>query len=252
MSALLSGLTGICRDLPWFLLIPPVLIIALPAAVLLPGVYALFMYSAAGRRRQGESAPALGTQLKTHAAALFLTELLYILFLYLLWTALSVLLQQALDTYLAAAAAHQVRQIGTPEQLSYARMVLLSLQGAGAVYLLGFAFIMNLCCALYLNSAAPYTTALRAWLKNLPAFLTLILLACLAFAQIEQSFAAEKMEHLKELWSGGSAEPWYLWGYMLLRLYVCQALLTACMLAAGAACGSISLKFKKTEEASDA
>lgn len=256
LSALVTGLTGFSRELPWFLLIPPVLIITLPAALLLPGVYALFMYSAAGRFRRDSTLSCCSfcrffrSQLKTHVAALLLTELLYLVFLYLLVTAVLTLQQQALDTYLAAAAAHQVVQVGTPEQLNYARTVLLTLQGSGAVYLLGFAFLLCFFAARAQSQyeESPLSAAFRAFFKNLPSFLTLVLLALIAFSMIEQSFAALKVEHLRSLWAGGSSNTWYLYFYMLLRLYVCHALLTAFMAAAGGACGIFSLQLHRGEE----
>ncbi|MBO8415639.1 MAG: hypothetical protein IAB19_04575 [Proteobacteria bacterium] len=246
LSALLAGLSGSFKELPKFFLCPLTFIAVIPAGLLLPPVYALFMYAAALRFKGQQCS--LRALLSLHLSSVIVLELFYLAALFLLGAGADALINSYLQDYLAAAAAHQVVQIGTAEQLAYAKQVILTLQCSGGLWLLftGFIFCVCACMALKLRAAA--AAALGVFFKNLPAFLLLLLITVLAFTFLERSFADFKIEYLK----GGALTGAYgfnwSWIFILVRLYLLQAVISALMLAAGAGAGLFKFNFSKTKD----
>lgn len=243
LSALISGLIGSSKELPKFFLCPLTFIAVIPAGLIVPPVYALFMYAAALRFKGQQST--LRSLLSTHLRPVFVLEVLYIIAIVVLGKGSDALLNSYFQDYLAAASSHQVLQIGTHEQLTYAKQVILTLQCTGGLWMLLLAFIFCLCAVWSLGLRPALGPALGTFIKNLPSILVLLLIAVLAFTFLERCFADYKIEYLREGMQTGVYGMNLAWLFILVRLYLLQVFITALMLSAGAGAGIFKLNYSK-------
>ncbi len=246
LQTLRAGICGSCKELPRYFIFPPLFIVWLPMMLLCPTVASLWLLK--GRAQHQGREFALTAYLKARLLSWLSAELIYLVVLFFLLKILFDVIAVALGEYLAAAASHQALQIGTPEQLKYANTVIICLQSGAAV----------LCLLLYLFFSSGFILAgrisgksfgagncailsVRALLKNLPGVLFTALLFILIFTFTERLFAAVKIGQLSQpsdnLW--GLCYPYI---FILLRLYLCYALLMSLLLSAAAAFGILDFK----------
>ena len=242
LKALLVGLTGSFKELPRFSLCPLLLVIWLPLWLILPPLATL------GLRSLKEHKPirVLGSGALLRLLSL---ELIYLLTLYVIYMVVSALQAQAFTTYLTAVAAHPVVQIGTSEQLAYARKVQFLWQGAFFIYAL-LLFVQVCLTNLSLSSLSLgqcLKLTFSSLLKNLPGLLLLLIIAILVFTGIEHYFATLKIAAIRGQLEA-TLSTLFPYAFILLRLYLAYAWVTALALCSSAALGYFNLQVRASDK----
>ena len=245
LKALLTGLTGSCSELPRFSVSPLLLVLWLPLIALLPPLAMLMLVKL--QAKQGQRSFYLKAMGSAPYLSLLSAELLYFIFLYLIYAGVGFFTQQALADYLQTAAEHQVLQIGTPEQLAYAQHVVRYWQCAGGAvcFVLYFIASLSLSALLGAHGVQSLQLACLSLIKNLPALLLLILIAITVGSLIEHYFASVKIAALQGRFHDEFVTL-FPYVFIVLRLYVLHALALALCLSAAAAAGVLHLSVKRS------
>lgn len=235
--SMLAGLTGYAKHQKMSVITPILAPITLLVCVLSPTLYAWFFYRGCVLK-QAIIKPyrSLFDEFRSSLGMLLMGSLFWWICLVGAYFIVTYRMDVMLIAYEDAARAHQVLQIGTPEQLEYSKGVTQTLSIAGLVLLLMLYLIMNVTFAFFHGLQDPILAALKAFAVNLPGYLLLAVVAVVVFAVIERYFAVLKLRYLEAyILEREEFDPAI--AFIILRLYAGSVFMVA-----GAMMGVIALK----------
>ena len=239
--SLITGLTGFNKNLLNCYIFPFLAPFTVFLFFIYPPLACMWIYNAI--KRKGDMRRWFFLNFK----AQLVIELIWILLLVIIYELISLRADYLFEIYKAQAMQNKTLQIATPEQMQYSQGLLQAYALSAAALIIGFIYLVSYGFANIDNRLKPFKQALRAMLLNLPGYLLIIVISITVFTIIERYFAILKLRYLEGyILNKEVFDPHLL--FIVLRLYVLQALFTAYLLLSASSFCLIDLftKRKKT------